>query len=31
MPFRDLMNNPTFAAFRTRDDIGEQLRMVLSR
>lgn len=31
MPFTDLMNNPTFAAFRTRDDIGEQLRMVLSR
>ncbi len=31
MAFRDLLNNPTFAAFRTRDDIGEQLRMVLSR
>ncbi len=31
MSFAELMNNSAFSAFRTRDDVGEQLRMVLSR
>lgn len=31
MSFADLIQNPSFAAFRTRDNIGEQLRLVLSR